>query len=100
MRRIGRPIADAALGAALLDHYLLAPAMWEALAYRASLDARLQRQGLGRDTQFLVARSVVVGHSVVLISLPACGSAAPSHSCNRRVFVAMSSKSKQIGTSV
>src|SRR5712671_1844666 len=64
----GRVAADAAL-AALLDHDLLGPAMAEALAYGARLDARLERQGLGRDTQSLVARRFGINHSAVLISL-------------------------------
>ena len=60
--------ADTAL-AALLDHHLLGPAMAEALAHGARLDARLQRQGLARDTQCLVARRFRINHSAVLISL-------------------------------
>ena len=63
-----RVAADAAL-AALFDHDLLGPAMAEALAHGARLDARLQRQGLGRDTQSLVARRFGINHSAVLISL-------------------------------
>ena len=67
-RRLGRArvAADPAL-AALLDHHLLGPAMAEALAHGALLDARLQRQGLGRDTQCLVARCFRINHSAVPI---------------------------------
>jgi hypothetical protein len=64
----GRIAADAAL-ATLFDHDLLGPAMAEALAHGARLDPRLQRQGLGRDTQSLVARRFGINHSAVLISL-------------------------------
>ena len=64
----GRVAADAAL-ATLFDHDLLGPAMAEALAHGARLDPRLQRQGLGRDTQSLVARRFGINHSAVLISL-------------------------------
>ena len=59
---------DAAL-AALLDHDLLGAAMAETLAHGAGLDARLQRQGLARHTQSLVARRFGINHSAVLISL-------------------------------
>jgi hypothetical protein len=44
-----RLAADAAL-AALFDHDLLGPAVRETLAHGARLDARLERQRLGRDT--------------------------------------------------
>ncbi len=44
-----RVAADAAL-AALFDHHLLGAAMGETLAHGAGLDARLERQGLARDT--------------------------------------------------
>src|ERR1700675_4209637 len=64
----GAITANAAL-AALFDHDLLGPAMAEALAYGARLDARLERQGLGRDTQRLVARRFGINHSAVLILL-------------------------------
>ena len=60
--------ADAAL-AAFFDHHLLGPAMAEALAHGARLDARLERQGLGRDTQCLVARRFRINHSAVPILL-------------------------------
>jgi hypothetical protein len=66
--RCGRVAADAAL-AALFDHDLLGPAMAEALADGARLDARLERQGLARDTQSLVARRFGINHSAVLILL-------------------------------
>src|SRR6185437_10119861 len=62
-----RPVtADPAL-AAFFDHDLLGAAMRKTLAHGAGLDARLERQGLALDTQFLVAGSILVGHSVVLI---------------------------------
>src|SRR5882757_2014665 len=64
--RCGRIAANAAL-ATRLDHDLLGPAMAEGLAHGARLDARLQRQGLGRDTQSLVARRFGINHSAVLI---------------------------------
>jgi hypothetical protein len=68
--RLGRVRAilatDPAL-AALLDQDLLAAAMGEALAHGAGLDPRLQRQGLAGHAQFLVARRVVISHSVVPI---------------------------------
>src|ERR1700678_4481742 len=64
----GRIAADAAL-APLFDHDLLGAAMAEALAHGALLDARLERQGLGRDTQCLVARRFRINHSAVLILL-------------------------------
>src|SRR6516225_172448 len=41
--------------------------MRKTLAYRPRLDARLERQGLAGDTQFLVAGSILIGHSAVLI---------------------------------
>src|SRR6516164_10998988 len=41
--------------------------MRETLAYCPRLDARLERQGLAGDTQFLVAGSILIGHSAVLI---------------------------------
>ena len=44
-----RIATDAAL-AALFDHHLLGPAVGEALAHGARLDARLERQGLARNT--------------------------------------------------
>ena len=59
--------ADAAL-ATLFHHDLLGPAMAEALAYGARLDARLERQGLA-DTQSLVARRFGINHSAVPILL-------------------------------
>src|SRR5262249_51167690 len=52
--------------AAFFDHDLLAAAMWETLAHGA-LDPRLERQSLARNAQFLVAGSILVGHSAVLI---------------------------------
>src|SRR6516225_2800852 len=55
--------------ATLLHHDLLAAAVRETLAHGARLDARLQRQGLARDTQFLVAGSILIDHSAVLILL-------------------------------
>ena len=58
--------ADAAL-ATLFDHDLFGAAMRKTLAYRPRLDARLERQGLAGDTQFLVAGSILIGHSAVLI---------------------------------
>src|SRR5207302_717070 len=61
---------DAAL-AAFLDHHLLGAAVAEALAHGARLDARLERQGLARDTQWLVARSFPIHHSAVLILVSA-----------------------------
>jgi len=64
----GRVATNAAL-ATLFDHDLLGPAMAEALAYGARLDAWLERQGLGRDTQSLVARRFGINHSAVLILL-------------------------------
>jgi hypothetical protein len=45
----GRVAADASL-AAFFDHHLLGSAVAEALAHGARLDARFERQGLGRDT--------------------------------------------------
>src|SRR4029079_14214330 len=69
--RCGRIAADTAL-AAFLDHDLLGPAVAEALADGARLDAWLERQGLGRDTQSLVARRFGINHSVVLISFALC----------------------------
>jgi hypothetical protein len=55
--------------------------MAEALAHGALLDARLERQGLGRDTQCLVARRFRINHSAVLILLRcAC-----PHSLYRRI---------------
>ena len=73
--------ADAAL-ATLFDHHLLGPAMAEALAHGARLDARLERQGLGRNTQCLVARRFRINHSAVLILLRrAC-----PHSLYRRIL--------------
>jgi hypothetical protein len=69
MRSFQRSItADAAL-AALFDHDLLGPAVGKTLAHGARLDARFERQGLARDTQFLVAGSILVGHSVVVLIL-------------------------------
>src|SRR6266853_855914 len=73
LRRVGRfgcgcVATDAAL-AALFDHDLLGTAMAEALAHGARLDARLERQGLGRDTQCLVARRFRINHSAVPILL-------------------------------
>ena len=53
--------------AALFDHHLLGPAVAEALAHGARLNARLERQGLARDTQRLVARRFPIHHSAVLI---------------------------------
>src|SRR4051794_4744393 len=70
----GRVAANAAL-ATFFDHDLLGPAMAEALAHGARLDARLQRQGLGRDTQSLVARRFRINHSAVLILLALCACA-------------------------
>jgi len=64
----GGVAADPAL-AALFDHHLLGPAVAEALAHGARLDARLERQGLGRNTQCLVARRFRINHSAVLILL-------------------------------
>ena len=59
----------AAALAALLDHHLLGAAMAETLAHGAGLDAWLQRQGLARHAQSLVARRFGINHSAVLISL-------------------------------
>jgi hypothetical protein len=58
--------ADTAL-AALFDHDLLGAAVRKTLAHGTSLDARLERQGLARDTQFLVAGRILIDHSAVLI---------------------------------
>src|ERR1700754_3155535 len=58
--------------------------MGEALAHGARLDARLERQGLARDTQFLVARRILIGHSVVLIQFAKVRS--PHCRCNCRYF--------------
>jgi len=82
VRRIacGRIATDAAL-APLFDHDLLGAAMAEALAHGALLDARLERQGLGRDTECLVARSFRINHSAVLILFRAC-----PHGLYRRVL--------------
>ena len=77
-----RIAADPAL-AALLHHDLLGSAMAETLAHGARLDARLQRQGFGRNTQCLVARRFRINHSAVLI-LFCC---ACPHSLFRRVLV-------------
>jgi len=66
--RCGPVAADAAL-AALFDHDLLGPAVAEALADGARLDAWLERQGFARDTQSLVARRFGINHSAVLILL-------------------------------
>src|SRR5262249_42008010 len=66
MGYLGSVATDAAL-AAFFDHDLLGAAMRKTLAHGARLDAWLERQGLARDTQFLVAGSILVGHSVVLI---------------------------------
>src|ERR1700712_490985 len=74
MRRIRRVAANAAL-AALLDHHLLGPAMAKTLAHGARLDARLQRQGFGRNTQCLVARRFRIDHSAVPILFKLCVSA-------------------------
>src|SRR5262249_26828811 len=68
VRSLGSVATDAAL-AALLDHDLLGAAVRKTLAYGARLDARLERQGLALDTQLLVAGSILVGHSVVLIPM-------------------------------
>src|SRR6476646_8281836 len=54
--------ADAAF-ATLLDHHLLGTAVAEALLHRARLDARFERQGLGRDSEFLLAGRILVNHS-------------------------------------
>src|ERR1700722_14789580 len=65
--RLGGTIpADPAL-AALLHHDLLGPAVAEALAHGSGLDPRLERQGLGRHTERLVARRFRINHSAVLI---------------------------------
>src|SRR6266851_3600635 len=64
----GGVAADPAL-AALFDHHLLGAAVAEALANGARLDARLERQGLGRDTESLVARRFRINHTAVLILL-------------------------------
>src|ERR1700689_4195063 len=77
--RCGRIAADAAL-AALFNHDLLGAAVAEALLHGARLDARLERQGLVRDTQFPVARRFI-NHSAVLILFKWCVSA-PSVSAN------------------
>src|SRR5581483_9483175 len=61
--------ADAAL-AALLDHDLLGTAVRETLAHSAGLDTWLEREGLARHTEFLVAGVSRIGHSKVLSS---CG---------------------------
>ena len=53
--RLGR-VAGRRGASALLDHDRLGAAMAEALAHGARLDARLERQGLLRDAQRLVAR--------------------------------------------
>src|SRR5260370_1410747 len=65
-----RVAANAAL-AALLDHHLFGSAVAEALFHGARLDARLERQGFCRDTEFLLARSFV-DHSAVLILFTSC----------------------------
>src|SRR6202161_4250255 len=65
--RRGAIAADAAL-ATLFNHDLLGTAVAEALLHGARLDARLERQGLVRDTQFPVARRFI-NHSAVLILL-------------------------------
>src|SRR5260370_34803335 len=64
----GGVAADPAL-AALFNHHLLGAAVAEALANGARLDARLERQGLGRDTESLVARRFRINHTAVLILL-------------------------------
>src|SRR5450755_4446993 len=64
----GGVAADPAL-AAFFDHHLLGAAVAEALANGARLDARLERQGLGRDTESLVARRFRINHTAVLILL-------------------------------
>src|ERR1700726_509568 len=76
----GGPATNPAF-AALFDHHLLGPAMAEALAHGARLDARLERQGLGRDTKCLVGRRFRIDHSLVLILFKSCVSA-PSVSAN------------------
>src|ERR1700736_4104006 len=65
-----RVAANAAL-AALLDHHLFGSAVAEALLHGARLDARLERQGFCRDTEFLLAWSFV-DHSAVLILFTSC----------------------------
>ena len=71
--RLGcRRVAAKAALAALLDHHLLGTAVAEALAHGARLDARLERQGLGRNTQCLVARCFRINHSAVPILFPSC----------------------------
>ena len=73
LRRAGsfgcRRVAGETALAALFHQNLLGAAMAEALAHGARLDARLQRQGLARDTQCFVARRFGINHSAVLISL-------------------------------
>src|SRR5690242_21531472 len=69
MRGLGGTVPTDTALAALLDHDLLGAAMRKTLAHGARLDARLERQGLARDTQFLVAGSILVGHSVVVLIL-------------------------------
>src|SRR5580698_4929716 len=66
VRLSGTIPADPAL-AALLHHALLGPAVAEALAHGSGLDPRLERQGLGRHTERLVARRFRINHSAVLI---------------------------------
>ena len=65
-------ITRAAALAALFDHHLLGAAVAETLAHGAGLDAWLQRQGLARHTQSLVARRFRINHSLVLISFTLC----------------------------
>ena len=84
MRRIAaRPVATDTALAALFDHHLLGAAVAEALAHGARLDAWLERQGLGRNTQCLVARRFRINHTAVLILLcRAC-----PHSLFRRIQI-------------
>src|ERR1700761_5571238 len=67
MRLRGRGAPAHRAFAALFHHDLLGPAVAEALAHGSGLDPRLERQGLARHTECLVARRFGINHSAVLI---------------------------------